>query len=90
MQHGALVPMIQMGAATSKDLPGILVGVGLRLFGIGKGDIAIGGGGMFSWVKDLQKLKPGGVVSGTKDIDADLGYSSRPKLGGYFVIQYKF
>jgi len=87
---GALVPMFQLGAATSKDLPGILGGVGIRLFGLGKGDVAIGGGAMFGWVKDLQKLKSGDVVGGTKDIDADLGYSGRPKIGSYFVIQYKF
>ena len=82
--------MFQIGAATSKDLPAILVGGGLRLFGLGKGDVAIGGGAMFAWFKDLQKLKVGDVVTGTTQIDTDLGYSSRPKLGGYFAIQYKF
>jgi hypothetical protein len=87
---GLLVPMVQVGAAVSKDLPSILVGGGLRLFGMGKGDIAIGGGGMFAWYKDLQKLKVGDVISGTNDINADLGYLSRPKIGGYFAIQYKF
>jgi len=87
---GLLSPMFQIGAATSKDLPAILAGGGLRLFGLGKGDVAIGGGAMFAWYKDLQKLKVGDVVTGTTQIDADLGYSSRPKLGGYFAIQYKF
>lgn len=87
---GPLAPMFQLGAVTSKDLPGVLGGFGLRLFGAGKGDIAIGAGAMAGWVKDLQKLKAGDVVSGTKDIEKDLGYSSRPKGGWYFVIQYKF
>ncbi len=87
---GALAPMFQMGSSASKDLPALLVGGGLRLFGLRKGDISIGGGAMFAWVKDLQKLKPGDVVTGMTDINADLGYSARPKLGGYFAIIYKF
>jgi hypothetical protein len=87
---GLLVPMLQVGAATSKTLPAILLGAGVRLFGLGKGDVAIGGGGMFAWYRDLQKLKVGSVISGPADIDADLGFSSRPKIGGYVAIQYKF
>jgi hypothetical protein len=87
---GLLVPMLQIGAVASKDLPAILLGGGLRLFGLGKGDIAIGGGVMGAWYKDLQKLKVGDVVSGTNDITSDLGLISRPKFGGYFTIEYKF
>jgi hypothetical protein len=87
---GLLVPMLQIGAATSKTLPAILAGGGLRLFGLGKGDVAVGGGAMFAWYKDLRTLQVGQVVSGTAAIDADLGYSSTPKVGGYFAIQYKF
>jgi hypothetical protein len=87
---GLLVPMVQVGAAASKDLPAILLGAGLRLFGVGKGDVAIGGGAMFAWYKDLQKLHVGDVVNGTSDISADLGYINRPTIGGYFAIQYKF
>ena len=83
--------MLQIGASTSKDLPAILTGVGLRLFGIaGKGDISIGGGAMFGWAKDLQKLKVGDVITGTKDIDADLGYAGTPHVKAYFSILYKF
>jgi hypothetical protein len=87
---GLLVPMLQIGAATSKDLPAVLLGGGLRLFGTGKGDVAIGGGIMLGWYKDLQKLKVGDVVSGTSAINSDLGYIGTPKPGGYFAIQYKF
>jgi hypothetical protein len=87
---GALAPMLQMGTSVSKDLPALLVGGGLRLFGLGSGDISISGGGMFAWVKDLQKLQPGDVITGTADITADLGYSAKPKLGAYFAVLYKF
>jgi hypothetical protein len=85
-----LTPMVQIGASTSKSLPAALIGAGIRLFGLGAGDVAIGGGAMFGWVKDLQKLKVGDVVAGTKDIESDLGYRATPEKGGYFVIQYKF
>ncbi len=87
---GSLAPMLQMGTSVSKDLPALLIGGGLRLFGLGSGDISVSGGGMFAWVKDLQKLKPGDVINGTADINADLGYSSRPRTGAYFAILYKF
>lgn len=89
-ETGLLVPMVQIGAVASKDLPGVLVGGGFRLFGLGKGDIALGAGVMGAWYRDLQKLKVGDVVSGTNDITSDLGFISRPKFGGYLTIQYKF
>jgi hypothetical protein len=88
---GPLVaPMLQIGASTSKEAPAILVGGGLRLFSAGAGDVAVGGGWLFGWVKDLQALREGDVVSGTKEIEADKGYTARPQTSGYFVIQYKF
>lgn len=87
---GSLAPMLQIGAATSKDSPALLLGGGLRLFGLGKGDLAIGGGVMFAWVKDLRALKDGDPVSGTKDIEADLAFESKPRTKGYLSILYKF
>jgi hypothetical protein len=87
---GPIAPMVQVGSAVSKDTPAFLLGGGLRLFSVGKGDFAIGGGAMFAWVKDLQTLKPGSVVTGTKDIEADLGFSSTPRIRGYLTLQYKF
>jgi hypothetical protein len=87
---GGIAPMLQVGAATSKDLPAILLGGGFRLFGLGKGDIGLGGGLLLGWYKDLQKLKVGSAVSGTAEIDADLGYISTPKPAPYITLQYKF
>lgn len=87
---GLLAPMGQIGVATSKDLPAILLGGGIRLFGFGAGDIAISGGWAVSWFKDLQKLQVGSVISGSTDIDADLAYTTKPRKGGYFAIQYRF
>ena len=85
-----LVPMVQVGANASKDLPAIFVGGGFRLFNLPKGDLAIGGGIMAAWYKDLDKLHPEDVISGTNDINTDLKLIDRPKFGPYFVIQYKF
>jgi hypothetical protein len=89
-ETGLLVPMLQVGAAASKTLPAILLGGGLRLFGLGKGDIGVGGGAMFAWYKDLNKLHVGDVVTGTSAIQSDLTFISSPKIGGYLSIQYKF
>lgn len=85
-----LTPMIQLGAAVSKTAPTILMGPGWRLPG-SKGGAAIGLGLMLAWVKDLQSLKPGDPVGGTKDIDDDLGFGNKlPKTRLYVNLQYKF
>jgi hypothetical protein len=44
---------------------------------------------MYAWVKDLQTLQVGSVVTGTAQIDADKT-RLRGKAGGYFTIQYQF
>lgn len=86
-----LAPMIQIGAMTSKETPALLLGGGVRLFSIGKGDVAIGAGVVAGWVRDLQTLKPGlSVVTGTKDIESDLGFGGGPRTRSYLTIQYKF
>jgi hypothetical protein len=83
-------PMFQVGVAASKDVPAVLFGGGLRLFSLGKGDVAVGGGLALAWVKDLTHLKPGDVVTGTKDIEQDLSFDHTPRARPYFTIQYKF
>jgi len=83
-------PMFQVGVAASKDVPAALFGGGLRLFSLGKGDVAVGGGLALAWVKDLSHLKPGDVVTGTKDIEQDLSFDHAPRARPYFTIQYKF
>ena len=86
---GPLVaPMFQAGVSTSRDVPALLLGGGIRLFGLGSGDISLGAGWMLAWVKDLKGLKEGDVVSGTSDIEGHLGYVHRS--GAYWALQYKF
>jgi hypothetical protein len=88
-QTGPFVaPMLQVGVATSKDVPGLLAGGGIRLFGLPKGDVALGVGLMVAWVKDLRTLEAGDPVGGTSDIQADL--RSVRRQGAYFSLQYKF
>jgi hypothetical protein len=85
-----LRPMIQIGATASKDGPAVFVGPGWRLFGPKKAGVAFGVGFMLAWIKDLDKLVPNQVISGTKDIEEDLRIGPKPKPGYYFSIQYKF
>jgi hypothetical protein len=88
-ESGPLVaPMVQIGITTSKDVPALLAGGGVRLFGLPKGDVALGGGAMFAWVKDLRRLRVGDPVGGTTDIETDLHY--RRRFGYYLALQYKF
>ena len=81
-------PLIQIGVAPRPSSPSILLGGGFRLFGLGKGDVAIGVGAILAWVKDLTNLKPGDEVTGTKDIEADLTYQRRTRP--YVALLYKF
>ena len=83
-----IAPMLQIGITTSKDVPALLAGGGIRLFGLPKGDVALGAGAMIAWVKDLRTLQVDHPTGGTSDIDADL-HAVR-KQGGYLALQYKF
>jgi hypothetical protein len=81
-------PLVQIGVAPRPSSPSILLGGGFRLFGLGKGDVAIGVGAILAWVKDLTNLKPGDEITGTKDIEADLTYQRRTRP--YVALLYKF
>ena len=83
-----VAPMFQVGVTTNKDVPAILLGGGVRLFGLPKGDVALGAGWMMAWIKDLRSLEEGDVVGGTKDIEADM--RSVRRHGLYLALQYKF
>jgi len=83
-----VAPMLQVGVTTSTDVFALLSGAGIRLFAAGRGDVAIGGGGMLGWVKDLKTLRENDLVGGTKDIEADI--AARRRRGWYLVVQYKF
>jgi hypothetical protein len=79
-------PMIQIGVAAGGDAPAILTGLGLRFTRPKR--LALSVGGILAWVKDLDKLRVGGPVSGTAEIEADL--KAQPTVKGYFALQYTF
>jgi hypothetical protein len=83
-----VTPMLQAGLSTSPYAPGLLAGGGLRLFGAGTGDIALGGGWITAWTQDLKTLRIGDRIGGTIDIDRDFGFTRRS--GWYLLAQYKF
>ena len=83
-----VAPMFQVGITTSRDVPGLFAGGGVRLFPLGRGDISAGAGGMMGWVRDLRTLEVGSPIGGTADIEADL--TLRRRFGWYGILQYKF
>jgi hypothetical protein len=85
-----LAPMLQVGVTTSTTTPAIFYGGGIRLFRVSGGDVALGGGWVQAWAKDLSGLKPGDVVTGTADITAHLTAWTELHRRPYFVIQVKF
>lgn len=87
--HRSLRPIVQIGAATSKDSPAIFSGIGGRLFGP-TNRLVFGVGAVTAWVKDLTKLKPTDPVDGTAAIESDMKLKAKPRFGWYFSVQYKF
>jgi hypothetical protein len=82
----ALQPMFQTGVSLGADGPAILAGVGTR---IGRPKrVAFAVGAALAWVKDLDKLREGGPVTGTAELKADLRYA--PTVKAYFTLQYQF
>ena len=81
-----LYPMIQLGTTEVDNAPAVLLGGGLRLFG--KTPLAISGGGVVAWIRDLNNLKPGDVVKSSLEVDADL--KRRMQIRLYVALQYKF
>lgn len=94
-----ITPMFQVGASTSKSAPSIFFGGGFRLFGVGAGDIAFGGGFVLAFIQELDELEVGQEIDGTADIDADLVWaprfrstdvSGKKHTNWYLSLQYKF
>ena len=87
VKNERLFPLFQLGVATAKENPALLVGPGLRIFA-GKSPVSIAGGIIFSWAKELSKLNEGDPVTGTSDIEQDL--STKTFISWYVSIQTKF
>ena len=84
----AVAPMLQVGALTDTETPAVIVGGGLRLFG-GRGrNVALSGGGVFGWVKELSGLSVGDVVDGTKSIEEALALGLQMKWYGGLLFSF--
>lgn len=83
-------PLLQIGAGINTGMPTFAAGVGLRTSLGGEGNFAISYGVAMTWLRTLNTLKPGDVVSGTADIEADFRYNSSPDFRPYIGIQYNF
>jgi hypothetical protein len=88
-QTGPFVaPMLQFGITTSRDVPALMIGGGIRLFSAGPGEVALGAGVLVGWVKYLRAIQEGDIILGTRDIEAAL--RAIRKQGPYLALQYKF
>jgi hypothetical protein len=86
--HGLVNPMLQFGVGTAKELPSFLAGGGLRLSK--PNHLSISFGGLWTWKKDLDKLKVGDVIGSSADLDKDLKYKFITKPSFYLGINFGF
>jgi hypothetical protein len=82
-------PFYQIGVAINTDTPTLLTGVGIRSYS-GLKRFSISGGVAFTWLRELDKLKPGDAVNGSDDLENDLKYEFSWPPQPYIGIQYNF
>lgn len=87
--HSAIHPLIQVGLGINNEIPTLLTGGGIRVH-INDTRFAISGGLAFTWVKKLNKLSEGDIVTGTAEIDEDLTYQFNWPPKPYVGFQFKF
>jgi hypothetical protein len=82
-------PLYQLGVGVNGGMPTLVTGIGIRSNINGVRRLAVSCGIAMTWIKTLDTLKVGDVVSGTAEIDEDLRYEfTKPKL--YIGLQYNF
>jgi hypothetical protein len=90
LTNSPIHPFWQLGIGINNDFPTLLSGLGLRLNATGVKRIAISFGLATTWIKTLEKLKPGDVVTGPADVEKDTKYKFNNKPQTYFGVQYNF
>jgi len=83
-------PLLQVGAGINSGIPTILAGGGLRFSNNAKNRIRVTGGIAMTWIKELDKLKEGSLISGTDDIEKDMKFKIEPVFSPYVSLQYNF
>ena len=89
LENSPVHPLWQIGAGFNQSVPTLLTGIGLR-GALGPDRVALTVGLAMTWIKELDKLKPGDQIKGTSDIENDLKHQFTwpPKM--YIGIQYGF
>jgi hypothetical protein len=77
-------PMFQIGVGVTKDRPSLLLGGGVRF----SKDVFISLGAMFSWKKELDKLKVGDSIESSAVLEKDFIYNFNQKPYFYLGIGY--
>ena len=77
-------PMFQVGVGVTKDRPSLLLGGGLRF----SKSVFISLGAMFTWKRELDKLKVDQVIDNSALLEKDLYYNFNPKPYFYLGIGY--
>ena len=83
-------PMIQIGVSPDPETPAIMLGGGVRLFGAGNGDFALGLGRVFAWVQRLSDVSIGDVAEETTTVQQHLGFTPTPAGAWYGALMFNF
>jgi hypothetical protein len=85
-----LYPHFQLGIATGRDYPTLLVGGGFRIVSNDTKRFSISGGAAIPFTQELKTLKAGeSIVKGQADIDNDLQYRLGDRIGFYVGLSWK-
>ncbi len=86
--RSVVYPLMQIGIGTGEDRPTLAAGLGLRF--VEPLNLALTGGAIWTWKKELTELNIGDPVSGTAAIEEDLTLNFQSKPRFYLGIQYSF
>jgi hypothetical protein len=84
---GSVWPMLQAGFAVGK-VPMLLAGAGMRV--TRPDNFSVGVGVAMPWIKQLNTLKVGDLISGTADLERDYVQGFARKPGFYVSVQRSF
>jgi hypothetical protein len=86
--EGFIHPLAQVGIGTAKDTPSLLAGGGLRFTGSAR--LALTGGVLWTWRRELDKLSVGDKIDGTAQLESDLKLALRSTPSFYIGLQREF
>jgi hypothetical protein len=90
LQNSDIIPFLQMGVGINSAYPTLFLGLGGRLNLPDLKKLAISFGIASTWVKTLNSLKVGDVVTGEADVEKDLTYEFSWPVKPYLGIQINF